>query len=32
MDNLNIPTNINNAELVRWVTEMAALLKPDSVY
>ncbi len=32
MDNLKIPANIKNAELIRWVTEMAELCKPDSVY
>lgn len=32
MDNLNIPTNIKNPELQRWVKEMVELCKPDNVY
>ena len=32
MDNLNIPANVNNAELIRWVTEMVELCKPDAVH
>ncbi len=28
----NMPDNITNKELGRWVTEMTALLQPDSVY
>ena len=32
MTNIDIPSNIKNAELVRWATEMAELCQPDSVY
>lgn len=32
MTTSNIPENIKNTELIRWVTEMTELLKPDSVY
>jgi phosphoenolpyruvate carboxykinase (GTP) len=32
MDNLNIPSNVKNSELIRWVTKMAELCKPDEVY
>ena len=32
MTNINTPPGVRNNELIRWVTEMAALCKPDSVY
>jgi phosphoenolpyruvate carboxykinase (GTP) len=32
MAELNIPSNVKNKELIRWVTEMADLCKPDNVY
>src|SRR6476661_2726791 len=32
MTDLNIPSQVNNPELVRWVTEMDKLCKPDNVY
>jgi phosphoenolpyruvate carboxykinase (GTP) len=32
MAELNIPANVQNAELTRWVTEMVELCKPDAVY
>src|SRR4028118_1626546 len=32
MSNFNIPENVKNKELIRWVTEMAELCKPDTVY
>ena len=31
MVNLNIPSNVTNQELIRWVTEMAELCKPNDV-
>ena len=32
MADLNIPSNIKNKELIRWVTEMVDLCKPDAVH
>jgi len=32
MAELNIPANVKNQELIRWVTEMVELCKPDKVY
>ncbi|MEP6923977.1 MAG: phosphoenolpyruvate carboxykinase (GTP) [Pyrinomonadaceae bacterium] len=32
MDNLDIPANVKNAELIRWVTEMVELCKPKNVH
>ena len=32
MDSLNIPAEITNSELKRWVTEMVELCKPDNVH
>jgi phosphoenolpyruvate carboxykinase (GTP) len=32
MTDINVPANVKNEELVRWVTEMVALCKPESVY
>jgi phosphoenolpyruvate carboxykinase (GTP) len=32
MDKLNIPAEITNQELIRWVTEMVELCKPDKVH
>jgi phosphoenolpyruvate carboxykinase (GTP) len=30
--NLNVPSYVNHAKLIAWVTEMAALTKPASIY
>ncbi len=32
MANYTIPENLNNEELLRWVTDMAELCEPDAVY
>ena len=32
MTNLNIPSNVTNEELIRWVTDAVELCKPDSVH
>jgi phosphoenolpyruvate carboxykinase (GTP) len=32
MAELNIPASVQNQELIRWVTEMAELCKPDQIY
>lgn len=32
MANMNIPTNINNPELIEWVTKTAEHCQPDNVY
>ena len=32
MANYTIPENIKNEELLRWVTDMAELCEPESVY
>ncbi len=32
MANINTPSNVTNAGLIRWVTEMVELCKPESVY
>jgi phosphoenolpyruvate carboxykinase (GTP) len=32
MTDINTPANVKNEELIRWVTDMAALCKPESVY
>ena len=32
MTNLNTPTYVTNTELINWVTEMAELCKPASIY
>jgi phosphoenolpyruvate carboxykinase (GTP) len=32
MQDLNIPANVKNQELIRWVEEMAELCQPDEVY
>ncbi len=32
MISLNIPANVNNAELIEWVTKAVDLCKPDNVY
>ena len=32
MTNLNIPSNVTNKELTRWVTKMVELCKPDNVH
>ncbi len=32
MTEINVPENVNNKELVRWVNEMATLCKPDSIH
>ncbi|HEX5697045.1 MAG TPA: phosphoenolpyruvate carboxykinase (GTP) [Rhodoferax sp.] len=30
--NINAPSHVKNAKLIAWVTDMAALTKPDSIY
>ncbi len=32
MTNLNIPTNVTNKELIKWVTKTAEHCQPDNVY
>ena len=32
MENLNIPAHVQNQELIRWVTEMVELCKPNAVH
>jgi phosphoenolpyruvate carboxykinase (GTP) len=31
MTNLNIPSNVTNQQLIKWVTEMVELCKPSDV-
>ena len=31
MTNLNIPSNVTNQQLIKWVTEMVELCKPNDV-
>ena len=32
VDSMSVPAEVNNPELVEWVEELVALLKPDSVH
>ena len=32
MTDINIPSNVTNQELIRWVTDAVELCKPDSVH